>query len=341
MNVRDSQPDDLNRRIIVVERRSLFGQTIGIWFVALPLLIALWICTTPRVIDEPDATTLNLPPTDWINGPKPNVSQEPKPAEKPEKSSPVITKTIIAEKPAPKPLPAEPVKAGPALVELPQGVIVMQKPGMSANPVIEFDPKQNAAKSELEPKKNAVEAAPNPAAAVAANLPPEVETQQALAEIQAAAEQEKSKRERDETLMPLLAAHEKAQAEKRKNDTLERLKVRAESGRAPFFEGLAEILNTPGNTIEKGQNIDLYMRRESEGFSSALYQPVFVKLETAKRPPSTATRIDYLRSRGVPEPIILAYLIQLDMRSVRKPEGPRDTNDAIVRSAKMLLRNRD
>lgn len=340
MNVHDAQTDNLNRRVIVVERRSLFGQTIGIWLVALPLLIALWICTTPRIIDEPDVATLNLPPTDWINGPKPKISLESKPAEKAEKTAPLITKTIIAETPAPKPLPAEPKQAEPTLVELPQGVIVMQKPGMSANPVIEFDPKQKAAGSETEPRKPPVEAAPN-AAQATPNIPPEVETKQVLAEIQAAAEQEKSKRERDETLMPLLVAHEKAQAEKRKADTLERLKARAESGRVPFFEGLAEIVNGDGNTIEKGQNIDLYMRRESEGFSSALYQPVFVKLETAKRPPSTATRIDYLRSRGVPEPIILAYLIQLDMRSVRKPEGPRDTNDAIVRSAKMLLRNRD
>ena len=77
------------------------------------------------------------------------------------------------------------------------------------------------------------------------------------------------------------------------------------------------------------------------GFNMNLYKPSFTKIETAKRSPSTARKIDFLRSEGVPEPVILAYLIQLDIRQLRKPEGPRDTNDAIVRSARLLLRNRD
>ena len=141
--------------------------------------------------------------------------------------------------------------------------------------------------------------------------------------------------------MPLLAEHEKRQADKRRTAQIETMKRRAETGRASFFAGLEEILGGAGNVIAKGEKIDLFMRRESDGFNVNLYKPSFTKIDSAKRSPSTARKIDFLRAEGVPEPVILAYLIQLDMKQLRKPEGPRDTNDAIVRSARLLLRNRD
>jgi len=325
-------------RIIVLERRSLVSQVGGLWFVAVPLLMAYWISTMPRDLSEPAPATLNLPGTDWIKEPRPELVKQPdskielpaKP-DKPVRPAPVVTKTIIAEKPSAK--PAEPPQEKQ---ELPKGVVVLDKPGMAANPVAVFDPTGNAAKAAE--KQPSDDQKPEPAPPVA---DPAQETQLALAEIKAAAESAKNKKQRDETLMPLLAEHEKLQAEKRRAEQIAIMKHRAETGREPFFAGLQEILGGEGNVIAKGEKIDLFMRRESDGFNMNLYKPSFTIIETAKRSPSTARKIDFLRSEGVPEPVILAYLIQLDIRQLRKPEGPRDTNDAIVRSAKLLLRNRD
>lgn len=324
-------------RVIVLERRSLLGQAGGLWFVAVPLVVAYWVSTTPREIAEPAAATLNLPGTDWIIEPKPALAIKPetklaeKPEPRPEKSTPVVTKTLIAEKPpVALPVPSAVVQ------ELPNGVVVLNKPGMAANPVAVFDPGQDAAKQVDKPAGN--DNKPEPAPPLG---DPVAETKQALAEIKAAAESAKNKKERDATLIPLIAEHEKLQAEKRRTAQIENMKRRAETGREPFFAGLQEILAGPGNVVDKGEKIDLFMRRESDGFNLALFAPSFTKIETAKRSPSTARKIDFLRSEGVPEPVILAYLIQLDIKQLRKPEGPRDSNDAIVRSARLLLRNRD
>lgn len=335
MNLTDRNTPENPPRIIVLERRSLISQVGGLWFVAVPLLIAYWVITTPRELPEPVVATLNLPNADWIKGPLPVVVAKPKPktesTPQPVKPAPVVTKTIIAQKPpSPMPTPAE------SRQELPKGVVVLDKPGMAANPVAVFDPAQNATKEVEKPIQNDLK--PEPAAPIP---PTGDETKLALAEIKAAAESAKIKKDRDQTLMPLIAEHEKIQAEKRRTEQIENMKRRAETGRAPFFAGLEEIINGDGNVIAKGEKIDLFMRRESDGFNFNLFKPSFTKIETAKRSPSTARKIDFLRAEGVPEPIILAYLIQLDIKQLRKPEGPRDTNDAIVRSAKLLLRNRD
>ena len=335
MTPTDLKTPETPPRIIVLERRSLLSQAGGLWFVAVPLVVAYWISTSPKEISEPAPATLNLPSPDWFKSPLPPLVAKPPPEKEliplPEKPAPVVTKTIIAEKPPAKPpTPVEPKQ------ELPKGVIVLDKPGMAANPVAVFDPAQNAAKQADKPAPNDLK--PEPAPPI---VDPAAETKLALAEIKAAAESAKNQKERDETLMPLLAEHEKRQADKRRTAQIETMKRRAETGRASFFAGLEEIIGGAGNVIAKGEKIDLFMRRESDGFNVNLYKPSFTKIDSAKRSPSTARKIDFLRAEGVPEPVILAYLIQLDMKQQRKPEGPRDTNDAIVRSARLLLRNRD
>lgn len=318
------------RQVIVVERRSFISQLSGVWLVAIPLAIAFWICLAPYSITETPANQLNLPPTDWSTTPKVSKIEKSseQPVSEPVKPTPIITKTIVVEKPLEK--ASQPVtEPEPA-----KGVVILNRPGMGVNPVDVFD--QNP-KAETE-KPSTAEAAINFNASQAPVKPLAEETGEALAEIQKAAETARLNKERDETLKPLIAVHEAAQAKIRQSDRLELMKRRADSNRQGFMEGLTQIVFKPGNVTQKGQLIDQFMRDNSEGFDTTFYTPLLKRLESSKRPISTSQKIKRLRAEGVPEPIILAYLIQLEMRDVRKSDGPRDTNDAIVRSAKLLLK---
>jgi hypothetical protein len=326
----ESFPTESPRHVIVVERRSLMLQSSGVWLVAIPLAIAFWICLAPYHITETPSTHLNLPATDWSTIPKATkVQLKPEP-QIPEsvKPIPVITKIIIAEKPSEKST-QKATEPEPA-----KGVVILNRQGMGANPVAVFDQAQKAATE----KSSTAEAAIHFNAQPPPSKPLAEETGEALAEIQKAAEAAKVQRERDETLKPLIAVHEEAQSKIRQADRLDQMKRRAESSRKSFIEGLTQILSQNGNVTRKGPMIDQFRRENSEGFDLKYYSSVLKETDSTKKPISTSIKIKRLRAQGVPEPIILAYLIQLEMRDVRKSDGPRDTNDAIVRSAKLLLK---
>ena len=326
----ESFPKESPRQVILVERRSFFLHLSGVWLVAIPLAIAFWICLAPYHITETPATQLNLPPTNWSTVPKATnliLKSEPLIPES-VKPSPTITKTIIAEKPSEK-ATQKAKEPEPA-----KGVVILNRPGMGANPVEVFDQTQKAATANTSTAQAAINfnAPPPPPKPLAE------ETGEALAEIQKAAETAKIQRERDETLKPLIAVHEEAQSKIRQADRLDQMKRRAESTRKSFIEGLTQILGQNGNVTRKGPMIDQFARENSEGFDVKYYSSVFKEIDSTKKPISTSLKIKRLRAQGVPEPIILVYLIQLEMRDVRKSDGPRDTNDAIVRSARLLLK---
>lgn len=326
----ESFPTESPRQVILVERRSLILESSGVWLVAIPLAIAFWICLAPYHITETPATQLNLPPTNWSTIPKaikPTLKPEPLIPES-VKPSPTITKTIIAEKPSEKST-QKATEPEPA-----KGVVILNRQGMGANPVAVFDQAQKVATE----KSSTAEAAIHFNAPPPPSKPLAEETGEALAEIQKASEAAKVQRERDETLKPLIAVHEESQSKIRQADRLDQMKRRGESTRKSFIEGLTQILGQNGNVTRKGPMIDQFRRENSEGFDLKYYSSVFKEIDSTKKPISTSIKIKRLRAQSVPESIILAYLIQLEMRDVRKSDGPRDTNDAIVRSAKLLLK---
>ena len=329
----DDSPQALPRQVIVLERQSFLSQIHGVWFVAVPLALAFWICQSPYLLTETPPIELNLPASNWnlAASPKPAVKPQSEPESiQPEKPRPTVTKTIIAEKPAAKTQESLP----PAVLELPKGVVVLNRPGMAANPVSVFDPNQTlVAQNSTKPHTQ-----PDLIPTGDRSKPGADETVQALADIQKAAELAKNQRERDNTLKPLMAVHEAVQAEARQADRLALSKRRSDSTRQAFMENLLQILNQPGNVTQRSEQIEELRRTGSEGFDSSLYVPLIKKLEAAKRPVSTSTKIKSLRAQSVPEPIILAYLIQLEMRDIRKSDGPRDIKDAIVRSARLLVK---
>jgi hypothetical protein len=328
-------------RVIVVERRSLASQIGGVWFVALPLLAAYGICRVPYDIPETAAAQLRLGPGDWIAGRSPTKATLALTSATPEAdvAPPLTVDAQVAS--APKPVEPIPVVPKPPaqpeplpMPTIPQGVVVLNVPGAGVNPVAVFDPAG----------KEAAESAPEPPTLAAAldfggGPPDEAETRQALAEIQKASETAKAERERNEALKPLVAMHEQAQAEKRDAEREEFLRRRAVAGRKEFMDSLGEILRSDTTITQQGRQIDLLIRRDVENADTEVYRNLFQKLDSSKRPASRATKLRYLRAAGVPESIILSYMIQLDMRDIRKSTGPRDNDDAIVRSAKLLMKS--
>ncbi len=341
-------------RVIVVERRSLFSQIGGVWFVALPIIAAYLICRVPYDAPESNFAQLHMGDNSWqfpaatkIAGGKP--AEASKSADAPaiaDAAAPVVvqtarTTTLAAETipPADPPKPVnDPPPADAAADALPQGVVVLDMPRAGANPVAVFDPqgKATAEKSEPEPTEPAnrtLEAALK----FDGGQPTSDETRQALAEINAAAEKARVERERAESLKPLVEVHEKHQAQVREVRRADAERRRVALSREAFLDGLSTVLASDASIPQQGRQIDLMVRREIDAVDFAPFESIFKRLVNVRA--SRAGKLRYLIRENVPEALVLSYLIELDSKDIGKSGGPRDKDHAIVRSAEFLLTN--
>lgn len=153
------------------------------------------------------------------------------------------------------------------------------------------------------------------------------ETERALDGIRKEAEARQAEKIETETLLADVPRIEKAvQVEKVKTEAQRRLEFRAELARAldqlgdaagpSIWEIMARFHNEPGRAVE------LRIARE---------------LRELKRPLNRAGRVDFFRSHGLPEPIILAELYREQARRAVARNGPRSRDEAIVRGARQLL----
>lgn len=367
----------LPKQVIVLEQRSLLNQFGGIWYLAIPVVIAFWFCLPRHEVEEESSAKLNLPDTNWwqvtqgttqpdsetisleqsnltvASTTNPNSVTNQTPQVKSENTSDSVS---LTEEKAQEPIseiteksvvPTTDIDAESKLqaasndsqkpVEVASGVVIPDQQRMNLNPVAVFDPDQSAAEIEArQSKKSTVKQAElfgNPQPNQNAD-----ESDQIIAEIEKQAAENRSKIEQDQTLKPLLALHEEAQAKQRAIEFQESLKRRAETTREPFQRSLASILNINSTVNERGDAITNLIQNDLANIDARIFQPVLNKLETPGRSISTASKIRWLRSQFIPESIILSYLIQLEMRDLGKTNGPRNSNDAKVQSARLLLR---
>jgi|GEM_PF-5600384 len=340
-------------RVIVVERRSLFSQIGGVWFVALPIIAAYLICRVPYDAPESSFAELHMGDNSWQfpNATKlaaGNPAETSKPAAAPaiaDAAVPVVvptarTTTVAAEAvpPADPPKPVNDPPAEPAANALPQGVVVLDMPRAGTNPVAVFDPEGKAPAEKTEPE-NSEPANRTLEAALKfdGGKPTTDETRQALAEINAAAEKARDDRERAESLKPLVEVHEKAQAQVREVRRADAERRRVALSREAFLQGLGTVLASDASIPQQGRQIDLMVRREIDAVDFAPFESIFKRLVNVRA--SRAGKLRYLIRENVPEALVLSYLIELDSKDIGKSGGPRDKDHAIVRSAEFLLAN--
>ncbi|MFM1802278.1 MAG: hypothetical protein RJA81_1630, partial [Planctomycetota bacterium] len=60
-----SHTDTFAKKVIVLERRSVLSQLGGIWYLAIPVILTLWICLPKVEVEESQVSDLNLPDTNW------------------------------------------------------------------------------------------------------------------------------------------------------------------------------------------------------------------------------------------------------------------------------------
>lgn len=340
-------------RVIVVERRSLFSQIGGVWFVALPIIAAYVICRVPYDVPEASFAELHMGDNSWQFPGAPkidagNPAEVSKTAAAPaiaDTARPVVVQTArtttLAAETVPPSDPPKPVNDPPADAPangLPQGVVVLDMPRAGANPVAVFDPegKATAEKSEPEPTEPAnrtLEAALK----FDGGQPTTDETRQALAEINAAAEKARVERERAESLKPLVEVHEKHQAEVREVRRADAERRRIALSREAFLQGIGTVLASDASIPQQGRQIDLMVRREIDAIDFAPFDSIFKRLVNMRA--SRAGKLRYLIRENVPEALVLSYLIELDSKEIGKSGGPRDKDHAIVRSAEFLMTN--
>ncbi len=334
-------------RVIVLERRSLFAQIGGVWFVALPLIAAYLICRVPYSDAESSAAQLHLGDNTWQYAATPVANQPPavKAADRPA-VEPGNAVTVAAS-PAPNrapvspalsdeaPHPAQPAEPAAEREKLPMGVVVIESPKAGANPVAVFDPEGKAALTNEPPKPE--NRTLDAALKFDGGQPTGAETRMALEEINAAAEKARVDRERTESLKPLIEIHEKVQTEAREAKRAEAQRQQAAATREAFLGGLSTVLASDVSIPQQGRQIDLMVRRELDLVDFGPFQTIFKKLTTMRA--SRANKLRYLINQNVPEALILSYLIELDSKEIGKNGGPRDRDHAIVRSAQLLLAN--
>jgi hypothetical protein len=340
-------------RVIIVERRSILSQIGGIWLVALPLIAAYAICRVPYELAESPVPQLRLGDNSWQYPASTPVAAStlvavvspvaepgaPKDEPRVEKAS---AKTVaVSETLTPPPPSTETVQPDTtAEAKSEQGAVAVEPTRAGLNPVAVFDPEGKAPMDEAGPAKTPDDgnADENRTLQAALNFeggqPTADETRKALEEINAAAEKARVERERSESLKPLIAMHEEAQAKTLEIKRAEAERRRLVESREAFVRDLGSILSSDASIPQQGRQIDLMIRRDHESMDLGVFDSVFMRL-TDKRA-SRAGKLRFLIQQNVPESLILSYLIELDLKDIRKANGPRDREDAIVRSSKFL-----